>query len=113
MKRAIFLCSLTFIFSVGQTLAGLDVGETKVYPTFGKSAAGKTCPFIIAGMWKLEGRTEADSLFYSFTTEGWVRVVSHSAEALPREYEIIAEVKYALDNPSAPKRVEFITARGN
>jgi len=102
MKRAVFFCALTFIF----TLRAENVA-------LGQSAAGKACPFSIAGMWKVEGRTEADSLFYSFSTEGWVRVVSHSADALPREYEVIAEVKYALDKPSAPKRVEFITERGN
>jgi hypothetical protein len=64
-------------------------------------------------MWKIEGRTESDSLFYNFSTEGWVRIVSHSADALPREYEVIAEVRYELDTPTAPKRVEFITERGN
>ena len=104
MKRVVFLSSLTLIFLVGQTL---------VCPTFGRSGAGKTCPFSIVGMWKIEGRTETDSLLYSFSTEGWVRVVSHSADALPREYDVIAEVKYELDNPAAPKRVEFITERGN
>jgi len=102
MKRAVFFCALTFIFT-------LRAGNV----AFGQSAAGKACPFSIAGMWKVEGRTEADSLFYSFSTEGWVRVVSHSADALPREYEVIAEVKYVLDKPSAPRRVEFITERGN
>jgi hypothetical protein len=64
-------------------------------------------------MWKIEGRTEADSLFYSFSADGWVRVVSHSADALPREFEVVAEVRYVLDKPAAPKRVEFITERGN
>ena len=102
MKRTVFLCALTLIFSLWAENAAL-----------GQSAAGKTCPFSIAGMWKVEGRTEADSLFYSFSTEGWVRVVSHSADALPREYEVIAEVKYELDKPAGPKRVEFITERGN
>jgi hypothetical protein len=113
MKRVALLCSLTFIFSVGQTLVCPDRGQTKVRPTFGKSEAGKTCPFSIAGMWKIEGRTEADSLFYSFSADGWVRVVSHSADALPREFEVVAEVRYVLDKPAAPKRVEFITERGN
>lgn len=126
MKRVVFLCSLTFIFSLGaenvgrtlvcpgweQTLGAENVGrpdggQAKVRPTL------KTCPFSIIGMWKVEGRTEADSLFYSFSPEGWVRVVSRSADALPREYEVVAEVKYALDRPTAPKRVEFITRRGN
>jgi hypothetical protein len=102
MKRAVFLCALTFIF----TLRAENVA-------LGQSAAGKSCPFSIAGMWKVEGRTETDSLFYSFSTEGWVRVVSHSADALPREYEVVAELKYVLDKPSAPRRVEFITERGN
>jgi len=113
MKRIVFLCSLTLIFSVGQTLVCPDRGQTKVCPTFGQSDAGKTCSFSIVGMWKIEGRTETDSLFYSFSKEGWVRVVSHSADALPREYEVVAEVKYELDNPAAPKLVEFITERGN
>jgi hypothetical protein len=102
MKRPVVVCALPFIFS-------LWAGNVAL----GQSAAGKACSFSIAGMWKVEGRTEADSLFYSFSTEGWVRVVSHSADALPREYEVMAEVKYVLDKPSAPRRVEFITERGN
>jgi hypothetical protein len=102
MKRAVFLCSLALFCALWAEAVA-----------FGQSAAGKTCPFSITGMWKIEGRSETDSLFYSFSTEGWVRVVSHSVDALPREYEVIAEVKYVLDMPSAPKRVEFITQRGN
>lgn len=102
MNRTVFLCSLALICSL--------LAENVA---FGQSAAVKTCPFNIIGMWKIEGRTETDSLFYSFSPEGWVRVMSHSADALPREYEVIAEVKYALDKPSAPKRIEFITQRGN
>src|SRR5262245_62393763 len=101
MKRAALLCSLTFIFSMGQALVCPDRGKTKVRPTFGQSDAGKTCPFSIVGMWKIEGRTETDSLFYSFSTEGWVRVVSNSADALPREYDVVAEVRYVLDTPEA------------
>jgi len=106
MKRAVFLCSLMFIFSAPQNLACPRLGQTKVRPT-------KACPFSIIGMWKIEGRTEVDSTFYSFSPDGWVRIVSHSADAIPREYEVIAEVKYVLDSPAAPKRVEFITGRGN
>ncbi|MBO0723959.1 MAG: hypothetical protein J2P52_00040 [Blastocatellia bacterium] len=139
MKRAIIFCSLTFIFSLcagdlrvstasgsersfrkglidGTPLAtarGADLFAQAGNAALGQSAPGKACPFIIAGMWKVEGRTEADALFYSFSADGWVNVVSHSANALPREYEVIAQVKYELDNPSAPRRVEFTTERGN
>ncbi|HEX5082660.1 MAG TPA: hypothetical protein VFY40_11480 [Blastocatellia bacterium] len=102
MKRVVFLCALTFIFSL--------LAEN-VAP--GQSAAGKTCPFSVIGMWKIEGRTEADATFYNFSTDGWVRVMTHSAGVLPREYEITAEVKYVFDMPDAPGRVDFIASQGN
>jgi hypothetical protein len=82
MKRVVFICSLILIFSLGQTLVCHTFGAAP-----GQSKSGKTCHFSIVGMWKIEGRTETDSLFYSFSTEGWVRIVSHSSDALPREYE--------------------------
>jgi hypothetical protein len=102
MKRVVFLCALAFIFSLR---------AENVAP--GQSAAGKACQFSVIGMWKIEGRTEADSTFYDFSADGWVRVMTHSADALPREYEITAEVKYVFDMPDAPGRVEFVASRGN
>ncbi|HEX8088450.1 MAG TPA: hypothetical protein VF762_06325 [Blastocatellia bacterium] len=64
-------------------------------------------------MWKSEATTESTPVFFSFSPEGWVTLLGHSADALPQEFEVITEVGYKLDKPAAPKSIEFSTARGN
>jgi hypothetical protein len=108
MKRVVFLFSLLLICSLICLL-----GETLVSPTigvaFGQSGAGKTCPFSITGVWRVEGRTRtAKTFFYDFEPDGAIMISEHTADVLPREYEAIGVAKYVLDKPEAPKRVEFI-----
>jgi hypothetical protein len=64
-------------------------------------------------MWKSDATTEMNPVFFSFSPEGWVTLMGHSADALPQEFEMITEVNYKLDKPSAPKSIEFTAARGN
>jgi hypothetical protein len=71
------------------------------------------CAFSITGMWKSEVLPGTDPIFIHFLPNGWVRLVGYSNETLPQDFEIIAEVKYKLDTPAAPKSIEFTTERGN
>jgi len=104
MKRA------GFLFSLFACLVAIA-------PVFGQSDAKpkekKTCPFNIVGMWKSEATTETNPVFYLFRPNGWVRLMEQSADALPEEFEVVAEVRYKLNKPNAPKLIEFITPRGN
>jgi len=40
-------------------------------------------------------------------------MLEHSREALPQDFEVITSVRYKLDNPAAPKEIEFTAARGD
>jgi hypothetical protein len=102
MKRVIFVCTLMFICSVRPT-SGV---------AFAQSGAGKTCPFNITGMWRIEGTTKkAKTTFYVFAPDGDIMIMSHTDSALPREYEVIGGATYGFDSSDAPKRVEFVTPR--
>lgn len=109
MKRVAFLCSLLLICSLG---AG-NMGQTEVSlnygVAFGQSVAAKTCPFSITGTWKIEGSTRiAKSFFYEFVPTGLVIFTEHTADVIPREFEVIGGGKYAVVKPDAPKRLDFI-----
>ncbi len=110
MKRVLFLCSLSLFCLIG----GGDVGRTEVHPAygvaFGQSGAMKTCAFSIIGVWRVEGRTRAaKNFFYDFESNGAITVREYTADVLPQEYEVIGGATYALDNPDAPGRVEFVS----
>jgi len=65
-------------------------------------------------MWRVEGRTKtAKTFFYDFAPDGVITIMSHTADVLPREYEVIGGAKYVLDKPEAPKLVEFTASRKN
>jgi|SRR5215213_902301 len=105
MKRAFFVYSFLLIFlspvrpALGQTNTGVD--------------AGKACPFSIVGVWRSDVTTQSNPVFFSFSPEGWVTLLGHSADSLPQDFEMIAEVRYKLDKPAAPRGIEFLAARGN
>jgi hypothetical protein len=105
MKRAIFFYSLIFICLVANRVA---LGQSDARPD-----AKRVCPFSIIGMWKSDATTESTPIFYSFSSEGWVTLLGHSADSLPQDFEMITEVSYKLDKPAAPKSIEFTAARGN
>jgi hypothetical protein len=101
MKRAVIFYSLAFICLA---VRGMALGQSNdVTP----------CPFNIIGTWKSEATTQSNPVFFSFTQDGWVTLLGHSADALPQDFEMITQVRYKLDKPAAPKNIEFITARGN
>ena len=80
---------------------------------FGQSDEKKTCAFNIAGMWRSEATSETNPVFYGFGHDGRVTVFGHVPDVLPHEFEMMASVGYKLDNPTAPRRIEFTATRGN
>jgi hypothetical protein len=71
------------------------------------------CTFSISGMWKSESIPGLSPVFLHFLPNGWVQLVEHPGEdALPQEFEIVTEMKYQLDKPDNPERIEFIARRG-
>lgn len=109
MKRAVFLYSLIFVCLIVNRVA-LCQSDAK---SNAKPEVRKVCPFSIIGMWKSDATTESTPVFFSFSREGWVTLLGHSADTLPQEFEVITEVGYKLDKPAAPKSIEFSAARGN
>ncbi|HKY03940.1 MAG TPA: hypothetical protein VJQ56_03570 [Blastocatellia bacterium] len=105
MKRAAPLFSLIIICAAASCMA---FGQSNARPE-----AAKVCPFSIVGVWRSEVTTQTTPVFFSFSPEGWVRLLGHSANTPADEFEVIAEVSYKLNKPSAPKGIEFMTPRGN
>jgi hypothetical protein len=101
MKSSILLYALMII-----CLAAVGVEP-------GQSEAKEGCTFSITGMWKSEVTPGMNPVFINFLPNGWVRLVEYSTDTLPQDLEILAEAKYRLDKPDAPKRIEFTTVRGN
>jgi hypothetical protein len=97
MKRIGFLYSLMFVCLSASGIA------------YGQSEAKKACPFNIVGTWRLEAATENPILF-RFAADGTVTLLSLSPDA---DFETLAAVKYKLDKPAAPKRLDIIAVRGN
>lgn len=104
MKRAVLLYSLALICLAA---CGVALGQSDA------QSAPPKCPFEISGMWRSDATTLSTPIFFSFSPEGHVTLMSHSADTLPQDFEIITSVNYKLDPPAAPKRIEFTTSRGN
>lgn len=100
MRRLVFLCSFMFICLITN---GIALGQTE---------ARKECPFNITGTWKAEA-TPTNPIFFRFAPDGTVTLLSHSTEVPNTDFEVMAEARYQLDKPAAPKRLEIIAARGN
>lgn len=105
MKRAGLLCSLIFIYAAASCIV---FGQSEARPD-----AAKVCPFSIVGVWRSDVTTQTTPIFFSFSPEGWVRLLGHSPNTPAEEFEVIAEVSYKLKRPAAPKGIEFMTPRGN
>jgi hypothetical protein len=99
MKRAVF--SLVFICLAAEGAA------------FGQSDAKKVCPFSIVGLWRSDVTTQSNPIYFDFSPEGHVTLLGHSPGTLPQDFETITSVNYKLNKPHAPKKIEFITMRGN
>jgi hypothetical protein len=105
MKRKVILSTLLFVcLTAGQIASGQSGPKTD---------EKKTCPFSIAGLWRSDATSENTPVFFSFSPEGAVLLMGHDAEALPQDFEILTTVSYKLDNPEAPRRIEFVADRGN
>jgi hypothetical protein len=52
-------------------------------------------------------------LLFDFSPEGYVTLLGHAPGALPQDFEMVESVNYKLDQPAAPKAIEFTTVRGN
>jgi hypothetical protein len=99
MRLTVFLCLLTSVCS----LADVDA--------LGQSEEKKACAFNIAGMWRSEATSETNPVFYGFGQDRRITVFGHVPDVLPHEFEMMASVGYKLDNPAAPKRIEFTATR--
>jgi hypothetical protein len=78
---------------------------------FGQSDEKKACAFNIAGMWRSEATRETNPVFYSFGNDRRITVFGHVPDVMPQEFEMMASVGYKLDNPAAPRRIEFTATR--
>jgi hypothetical protein len=108
-KRTIILIALSFIWlAADRSIFGQSEAKPKAAPV-----AKQACRFSIIGMWRLEGITPLNSTFLSFTSDGWVTLLGRLENALPQDFEMITQVAYKLDPPTAPKRIEFTASRGN
>ena len=100
MRLTVFLCLLMSVC----LLADVDA--------LGQSEEKKACAFNIAGMWRSEATSETNPVFYGFGHDARVTVFGHVPDVLPHEFEMMASVGYKLDNPAAPRRIEFTATRG-
>ena len=105
MKRAVFLYALAFLCMAAER-TGLGQPQAR-------ADAKKACPFRIAGLWRMEGTTETTRLFFDFSPEGYVTLLGHAPGTLPQDFEMVESVSYKLDQPAAPKAIEFTAGRGN
>jgi hypothetical protein len=100
MKRIALLYSLIFI-CMGANVAAFGQAEDK-----------KVCPFNIVGTWKSEAAT-TNPILFRFAPDGTVTLLSPSTEIPDADFEMLAAVKYKLDKPAAPERLDIIAVRGN
>lgn len=100
MKLTIFLCLLMSVCLLSRVDA------------LGQSEEKKACAFNIAGMWRSEATSGTNPVFYGFGHDQRITVFGHVPDVMPHEFEMMASVGYKLDNPSAPKRIEFTATRG-
>lgn len=107
MKRTGFLYSLMFICL---SASGIAYGQSE--PRYGQSEAKKACPFNIVGTWKSEAAT-ANPILFRFAPDGTVILMSPSTAIPDADFETLAAVRYKLDKPAAPKRLDIIAVRGN
>jgi hypothetical protein len=64
-------------------------------------------------MWRSEATSETNPVFYGFGHDGRITIFGHVPGVLPQEFEMMASVGYKLDNPAAPKRIEFTATHGS
>src|SRR5688572_17625534 len=113
MKRTGFLYSLMFLCLSASGIAyGQSETKSASGSTYGQPQAKKACPFNIVGTWRSEAAT-ADPILFRFAADGTVTLLSPSTAIPDSDFETLAAVKYKLDKPTAPKRLDIIAVRGN
>ena len=104
MKRfAIILSSILICLTASATAFAQSYDDKKVVVKRG-------CEFNIVGTWKAEKADGASPLFYRFTPDARVTVLSGSGWR--SELREIASAAYSLDNPKAPKVVTVKAGEG-
>lgn len=91
MKRYFFILSLI--------LTCLITTDT----AFGQN----TCKLDIVGTWKAAGPEGANTVLYRFGPDSTVTVLSPSGPGQSAEMREVAKATYTIDNPRAPKTIEF------
>ncbi len=89
-------------------VAGVSVG-----PSHAQGDAASVCPIAIVGIWKPAATTEADPILLSFSADGWISLLMGSGEARAQDFDVIGQVRYRLEDPHTPARIEFSARRGN
>src|SRR5262245_64590080 len=79
---------------------------------FGQSNEKKTCEFNIVGIWRTEATSDTNPVFYGFRQNGSVKILGHVKDTIPQNFEVRAMGGYKLDDPAAPKRLEFTATKG-
>ena len=78
----------------------------------GQSEDKKGCPFNIIGTWRSEAAT-TNPILFRFAPDGTITLLSPSTGIPDADFETLAAVKYKLDKPAAPTRLDIIAVRGN
>jgi hypothetical protein len=75
----------------------------------GARAATPACGLEIGGAWADAER----ATLLNFTAEGWADVLGRSPDQGSEDFDILAQVRYELDDPRRPRRITFVARRGN
>jgi hypothetical protein len=95
MQPVLFFLSLLFVFSVA---AEVSLAQTA------------NCSFNITGIWQvnLPGNKNTNQVFYKFAADGTVTLLTRRPWQKASTFRQTAQLRYRLDNPTAPKFIEFI-----
>lgn len=97
MKKSVFFSTLIFVCLVANGLAFEQ----------------KDCDFNIVGTWKSATSDEENPIFYRFAPNGTVTVLSRPQSGGNSKWRSDTTFKYKLDDPKAPKAIEFIEIGGD
>jgi hypothetical protein len=74
-------------------------------------AAMPACGLELTGIWQ-SADAERPTLL-SFNSEGWASLLGGSPDQRAEELDILAQVRYEVDDPRQPRRLTFVARRGN
>ncbi len=73
--------------------------------------ANAACPIELVGTWKSLDGAGITPRVISFTPDGWANVLNGPGEQSP--LDIVAQVRFQVQPPGDPRRIDFETRRGN